>query len=90
MDDTPLGTVKVPDAEKNWLRVLPSSAKEVSNCVADHCGAAPEPWEVSTWPEVPVDPPTPTAPESLTSNVLLTRARFRVLLMRHPTQVIIK
>lgn len=84
MEDTPDGTVNVlPELviSEVLLKLLAGLA---------HCGAAPDPCDVSTWPAVPVEPPTLTAPEALTSNVLLRTARFDVLPIRHPTQVIIR
>lgn len=84
MNETPDGTVNVlPELVIN--EVLPKLLAGFA-----HCGEALEPYEVSTWPAVPVEPPTLTAPEALTSNVLLRTARFDVLPIRHPTQVIIK
>jgi hypothetical protein len=54
MDVTPLGTTNVPDAEKNWLRVLPSKAKAKSiDDVTDAIETQEVPLLVSTFPADP-------------------------------------
>jgi hypothetical protein len=54
MDVTPLGTTNVPDAEKNWLRVLPSSASAVSKGLLTQLALVPS--VPKNFPAFPVCP----------------------------------